>query len=435
MHASAIEATAALAGIAAVAGASSRQIIGGVVPKKMTRVADRSYYGPWSAKGLNLPATWSVTPGGAARRRDREVRANATAAAAHPPNASLNEALAQLAAGVSFRNPRESSAGHRAGLISDVAASSGEEVDSNNETALPPFQSAVETSGGYRINPGDEGTVPMAAKSLVPMAKGLPPLPTPPRRPSSMAYVASAPAYPTAPVGPAVIQPVVDPAAAMASAGAAVLPPSMTLAGGIVACVVGSAVAAFLLALIPVLQAVKGAADEIAGLAAAIREEVPDTLAAVRLSGLELTDCLEEVGELTHEVGAGVKSTGRAVTYTVDTAGVLGKAAADGVRRAIPVVREKATPVVQRVLERAPVAVEGVEARLNENASTEEYSGPVVVAAARATKSGVQYARGALRAAGVAKKVGKAYKAVRDMNVAGSEEVGREERGSKDEDA
>jgi hypothetical protein len=119
----------------------------------------------------------------------------------------------------------------------------------------------------------------------------------------------------------------------------------------------------------------------------------------------------------------------------VDTAGVLGKAAADGVRRAIPVVREKATPVVQRVLERAPVAVEGVEARLNENASTEEYSGPVVVAAARATKSGVQYARGALRAAGVAKKVGKAYKAVRDMNVAGSEEVGREERGSKDEDA
>ena len=142
---------------------------------------------------------------------------------------------------MSFRNPRESSAGHRAGLISDVAASSGEEVDSNNETALPPFQSAVETSGGYRINPGDEGTVPMA-KGPVPMAKGLPPLPTPPRRPSSMAYVASAPAYPTAPVGPAVIQPVVDPTAAMASAGAAVLPPSMTLAGGIVACVVGSAV-------------------------------------------------------------------------------------------------------------------------------------------------------------------------------------------------
>lgn len=439
---SALEATAALAGIAALAGASSKQFIGGAVPKRMTRVADRSYYGPWSAKGLNLPATWSVTPGGAARNRGREVRANAAAAAAHPPNVnvSLNEVLAQLAAGVSFRNPQESSAGHRAGLISDAAAAADAD---ENEDALPPFQSVVESArfiAGAAEDATAEGGLTLNPKPTPP------PLPTPPPRPSSVAYVASSPAY-QSPPPPLIRSPgsmgydaslSAAPAAAMAMAsgvGAAVLPPSMSVAGGVVACVVGSAVAAFLLALIPVLQAVKGAADEIAGLAAAIREEVPDTLAAVRLSGLELTDCLEEVGELTHEVGSGVKSTGRAVTYTVDTAGALGKAAADGVKRAIPVVKEKATPVVQRVLERAPVAVEGVEARLEENASTEEYSGPVVVAAARATKSGVQYARGALRAAGVAKKVGQAYKAVRDMNKAGADEVRRDERGPRDEDA
>ena len=437
---SALEATAALAGIATVAGASSKQFIGGAVPKRMTRVADRSYYGPWSAKGLNLPATWSVTPGGAARNRGREVRANAAAAAAHPPNVnvSLNEVLAQLAAGVSFRNPQKSSAGHRAGLISDAAAADADE----NKDALPPFQSVVESAyiAGAAEDATAEGGLTLNPKPAPP------PLPTPPPRPSSVAYVASSPAYQSPPPPPAPIRSPgsmgydasAAPAAAMAMAsgvGAAVLPPSMSLAGGVVACVVGSAVAAFLLALIPVLQAVKGAADEIAGLAAAIREEVPDTLAAVRLSGLELTDCLEEVGELTHEVGSGVKSTGRAVTYTVDTAGALGKAAADGVKRVVPVVKEKATPVVQRVLERAPVAVEGVEARLEENASTEEYSGPVVVAAARATKSGVQYARGALRAAGVAKKVGQAYKAVRDMNKAGADEVGRDERGPGDEDA
>lgn len=439
---SALEATAALAGIAAVAGASSKQFIGGAVPKRMTRVADRSYYGPWSAKGLNLPATWSVTPGGAARNRGREVRANAAAAAAHPPNVnvSLNEVLAQLAAGVSFRNPQESSAGHRAGLISDAAAAADAD---ENEDALPPFQSVVESA--RFIAGAAEDATPPGGLTLNPKPTP-PPLPTPPPRPSSVAYVASSPAY-QSPPPPLIRSPgsmgydaslSAAPAAAMAMAsgvGAAVLPPSMSVAGGVVACVVGSAVAAFLLALIPVLQAVKGAADEIAGLAAAIREEVPDTLAAVRLSGLELTDCLEEVGELTHEVGSGVKSTGRAVTYTVDTAGALGKAAADGVKRAIPVVKEKATPVVQRVLERAPVAVEGVEARLEENASTEEYSGPVVVAAARATKSGVQYARGALRAAGVAKKVGQAYKAVRDMNKAGADEVRRDERGPRDEDA
>ena len=438
---SALEATAALAGIATVAGASSKQFIGGAVPKRTTRVADRSYYGPWSAKGLNLPATWSVTPGGAARNRGREVRANAAAAAAHPPNVnvSLNEVLAQLAAGVSFRNPQKSSAGHRAGLISDAAAA---DADENNEDALPPFQSVVESA--YIAGAAEDATAE-GGLTLNPKPDP-PPLPTPPPRPSSVAYVASSPAYQSPPPPPAPIRSPgsmgydasAAPAAAMAMAsgvGAAVLPPSMSLAGGVVACVVGSAVAAFLLALIPVLQAVKGAADEIAGLAAAIREEVPDTLAAVRLSGLELTDCLEEVGELTHEVGSGVKSTGRAVTYTVDTAGALGKAAADGVKRVVPVVKEKATPVVQRVLERAPVAVEGVEARLEENASTEEYSGPVVVAAARATKSGVQYARGALRAAGVAKKVGQAYKAVRDMNKAGADEVGRDERGPGDEDA
>mmetsp|Transcript_13186 Transcript_13186/g.51581 ORF Transcript_13186/g.51581 Transcript_13186/m.51581 type:complete len:443 (-) Transcript_13186:63-1391(-) len=441
---SALEATAALAGIAAVAGASSKQFIGGAVPKRMTRVADRSYYGPWSAKGLNLPATWSVTPGGAARNRGREVRANAAAAAAHPPNVnvSLNEVLAQLAAGVSFRNPQESSAGHRAGLISDAAAA----ADDENEDALPPFQSVVESAFIARAaeDATAEGGITLNTLNHKP---GPPPLPKPPSRPSSVAYVASSPAYQSPPPPPPALirspgsmgyDASAAPAAAMAMAsgiGAAVLPPSMSVAGGVVACVVGSAVAAFLLALIPVLQAVKGAADEIAGLAAAIREEVPDTLAAVRLSGLELTDCLEEVGELTHEVGSGVKSTGRAVTYTVDTAGALGKAAADGVKRAIPVVKEKASPVVQRVLERAPVAVEGVEARLEENASTEEYSGPVVVAAARATKSGVQYARGALRAAGVAKKVGQAYKAVRDMNKAGADEVGRDERLPRDEDA
>ena len=61
---------------------------------------------------------------------------------------------------------------------------------------------------------------------------------------------------------------------------------------------------------------------------------------------------------------------------------------------------------------------------LEENAGTEEYSGPVVVAAARATKSGVQYARGALRAAGVARKVGQLYKSAKGIQQAGAREAG-----------
>mmetsp|Transcript_28402 Transcript_28402/g.71182 ORF Transcript_28402/g.71182 Transcript_28402/m.71182 type:complete len:236 (-) Transcript_28402:325-1032(-) len=199
-------------------------------------------------------------------------------------------------------------------------------------------------------------------------------------------------------------------------------PPGIYLAMGVVACVLGSALSAFLLAIIPVLHAVKGAADEIAYLAASIREEVPDTFAAVRLGGMELTDCLEEVGELTAEVGSGVKNTSRAVSMGYDTAGTLGTFAATTVKRVIPEVQRRATPLVRRVLARTDDAVAEAEGVLEENAGTKAYSGPVVVAAARATKSGVQYARGALRAAGVARKVGQLYKSARDIQQAGASE-------------
>jgi len=100
----------------------------------------------------------------------------------------------------------------------------------------------------------------------------------------------------------------------------------------------------------------------------------------------------------------------------VDTAGTLGKYAAETVRVVVPEVRKRATPLVQKARRAAEV---NVERSLEENAQTEEYSGPVVVAAARATKSGVQYARGALRAAGVARQVGRLYKTARDWNQAG----------------
>ena len=433
---SALEATAALAGIATVAGASSKQFIGGAVPKRMTRVADRSHT---TARGAPRAST-SPLPGPSPRGRGPGI-----AAARFAPTPQPRRLTRRTSTSPSTRSSRSSPRECPFGTLKNRPR--GTEPGSSatpppptptktNEDALPPFQSVVESAyiAGAAEDATAEGGLTLNPKP------GPPPLPTPPPRPSSVAYVASSPAYQSRLRRPRRFvrrvrwdtTPRRPPAGGDGDGvwGGCRRPAAFDVPrrgrrrvrrrqrGG------GVSVGAH-----PVLQAVKGAADEIAGLAAAIREEVPDTLAAVRLSGLELTDCLEEVGELTHEVGSGVKSTGRAVTYTVDTAGALGQAAADGVKRVVPVVKEKATPVVQRVLERAPVAVEGVEARLEENASTEEYSGPVVVAAARAAKSGVQYARGALRAAGVAKKVGQAYKAVRDMNKAGADEVGRDERG------
>lgn len=44
-----------------------------------------------------------------------------------------------------------------------------------------------------------------------------------------------------------------------------------------------------------------------------VEAELPDTLAALRLSGLELSDCLGELGGLTGDVGAGVRASARMV--------------------------------------------------------------------------------------------------------------------------
>jgi|TARA_B110000305_G_scaffold178704_1_gene197939 hypothetical protein len=85
----------------------------------------------------------------------------------------------------------------------------------------------------------------------------------------------------------------IDPSSA-AVAAAIAASPAMRWVAAAAACVFASALSAFLLACIPTLRAIANAADEIADLAASIREEVPDTLAAVRVSGMELTDCLEE---------------------------------------------------------------------------------------------------------------------------------------------
>lgn len=179
------------------------------------------------------------------------------------------------------------------------------------------------------------------------------------------------------------------------------LPPSAALA--FVACSLSGALAACLLAAIPALLALKRAADELAALAATLREEVPDTAAAVRLSGLELSDAIEEVGGLTADVGSGLRSSARALA-----------AAEAGVRAVGSAVRTRAFPAVKRRL--VPAAREAVarsQELLVERASMEDYSGPAIQAAAEATASGVSKLRAALQTAGVARKLGRAINYVR----------------------
>ena len=284
------------------------------------------------------------------------------------------------------------------------------------EKSLRPFQSQVETDKAERPL---EMLRPPTQQSVV--------APDTPMPPPSLALNPMAPMDVSS-----------NGLAVGAAVAAQVASPAMHFATALVACVFGGALSAFLLACVPTLRAIANAADEIADLAASIREEVPDTLAAVRVSGMELTDCLEEVGELTHDVG---KGTGKAIGYTVDTAEAVGKVVGSGVRKLAPEVRkvqERATPAVKNIIAKGSASVdEGLkrsDETLRQNADTEEYSEPVVAAAARATKQGVQYARGAIRAADVARRVGRVVKTVKSVADAGAAEAGKNENYDDSED-
>ena len=172
---------------------------------------------------------------------------------------------------------------------------------------------------------------------------------------------------------------------------------------GWVACALAGALAACLLAAVPALVSLRRAADELAALAASVRNEVPDTAAAVRLSGLELSDAIGEVGGLTAEVGQGLRSSARALAAA--EAGV--RAVGSAVRmRALPAVKRRLVPAARSAAQRSAAA-------LRERAELEDYSGPALAAAAEGTAAGVAKLRQALQAAGIARRAGRAVDAIR----------------------
>jgi len=310
---------------------------------------------------------------------------------------------------------------------------------STTETALPPFQSALDS-----MSPRAGARTLDTRETHETHTKSAASLPRPPASHSVVAVIGVSPDVPVAPPSFRHQSGSGDfphgAAASAAAAAAFAATPAMRFAAGAASLVFGGALSAFLIACVPTLRAIANAADEIADLAASIREEVPDTFAAVRVSGMELTDCLEEVGELTHDVSGGIKGTSKAIGYTVDTAEALGKYVGSNVKRVLPEVRRAResladNPAVKRAIAAGSASVDETLRRsdetLRQNADTSEYSEPVVAAAARATKNGVRYARGAIRAAGVAKKVGQVVKTVRGVADAGAAEAARDDDESR----
>ena len=175
-------------------------------------------------------------------------------------------------------------------------------------------------------------------------------------------------------------------------------------------CALGSSLSAFLLALVPTLRAAANAMNEVALLAEALKEEIPDTLAAVRVSGLELTDALEEVGELTSEVTGVTKRTTRAIDMSLTTAQRFGGMVYEGSKTMVPSAKRQVKNTVKPMVRRTANEIESIA---QERAAMDPYAGEIVSGVAATTKKGVGRARKVIEAAGVAKQVGQVYKAVK----------------------
>ncbi|CAL9048464.1 unnamed protein product [Musa banksii] len=84
------------------------------------------------------------------------------------------------------------------------------------------------------------------------------------------------------------------------------------------ACATAISAAWLFLSAIPALLAFKKAAESLEKLLDVTAEELPDTMAAVRLSGMEISDLTMELRDLGQEISQGVRSSTRAVRVAED---------------------------------------------------------------------------------------------------------------------
>ncbi|ONK58279.1 uncharacterized protein A4U43_C09F10540 [Asparagus officinalis] len=132
-----------------------------------------------------------------------------------------------------------------------------------------------------------------------------------------------------------------------------------------IACTTSIAFASLVIAAIPTLYAMKRAATSLAKLADTAREELPSTMAAIRLSGMEISDLTLELSDLSQEIADGVNKSAQAV-----------QAAEAGIRQIGALARSKTISMIQ---ERANLP----------NISLQ----PVVAGAAKKTSNAVGHAK------------------------------------------
>lgn len=80
-----------------------------------------------------------------------------------------------------------------------------------------------------------------------------------------------------------------------------------------IACTTSMAFTSLVVAAVPTLFAMRRAAISLSKLADTAREELPSTMAAIRLSGMEISDLTLELSDLSQEIADGVNKSARAV--------------------------------------------------------------------------------------------------------------------------
>eukprot|EP00242_Pyramimonas_sp_CCMP2087_P009855 CAMPEP_0198200550 /NCGR_PEP_ID=MMETSP1445-20131203/3556_1 /TAXON_ID=36898 /ORGANISM="Pyramimonas sp., Strain CCMP2087" /LENGTH=215 /DNA_ID=CAMNT_0043870663 /DNA_START=586 /DNA_END=1233 /DNA_ORIENTATION=+ len=170
----------------------------------------------------------------------------------------------------------------------------------------------------------------------------------------------------------------------------------------------GASFALFLIALVPVLQAVRQVALEVAALVYTIREEVPDTAAALRLPALEVTDTIEEMGSLSSELTDGVRASVRSFSAAANLT-------TSGAEYLKETVNNEVVPRAQQLGKLAGRRVHTVVAEAVEmNAGSTDYSQPIISQTAEATRDVVVKVRKAAVGAKAARALAKLVRMTRD---------------------
>lgn len=132
-----------------------------------------------------------------------------------------------------------------------------------------------------------------------------------------------------------------------------------------IACTTSVAFTSLVIAAVPTLFAMRRAAVSLSKLADTAREELPSTMAAIRLSGMEISDLTLELSDLSQEIADGVNKSAQAV-----------QAAEAGIRQIGSLAHQQTMSMIEERANLPPISLQ-----------------PVVAGAARKTSHAVGQAK------------------------------------------